>query len=76
MRNKTVPLLVTLLALIAGTSWLAPALAQSAVGGPKKPQGYIGGPTPRGNPVIPAHSGQSVGSGQPTTNTGKNGPKK
>jgi hypothetical protein len=36
--------------------WFAPALAQTAVGGPnKKPPHYVGGATTQKNPVLPGH---------------------
>jgi hypothetical protein len=40
-----------------GACWLTAALAQSATGGPNKPQSYISGPAPHPNPVAPVSSG-------------------
>jgi hypothetical protein len=51
------PLAVGLLALTACIGWLAPSLAQSAIGGPAKKQNYVGGPTASTNPVVAPHKG-------------------
>jgi hypothetical protein len=67
------PLAVVLLALTAGTGWIAPSLAQSAVGGPTKKQNYVGGPTTTSNPVVaPSKGGTTTSSHvQPVVKTSK-----
>jgi hypothetical protein len=45
---------------IIGSLWLAPALAQGAIGGPNKPKNYVGGATSQTNPVVPVHPGAAA----------------
>jgi len=49
--------MITRLCVVLVLLWLAPSLAPSfaqvAVGGPRKNQNYVGGPTAQKNPVVP-----------------------
>jgi hypothetical protein len=46
------------LIVIVGALWLSPTFAQSSVGGSKKQQNYVGGPTIQKNPVVPIGRGE------------------
>jgi len=44
--------------LILSSLWMTPSFAQTAIGGPKKAQNYVGGPVTPKNPVVPLRRGE------------------
>jgi hypothetical protein len=53
--------------LATGALWLSAAFAQNSIGGPNKPQNYVGGTAPQQNMVVPLRHGGSVKPTQSTT---------
>jgi len=51
---------------VISSLWISVGFAQGTVGGPKKNQNYLGGPTAQSNPVVPPRRGEIAGTGGAT----------